>query len=45
MISSTGSAGSTFEMATAASLWLYPSETSAAMAWPLAAPPAAADKP
>ena len=40
MISSTGSAASIFAMASAASLWLYPSDTSAAMAWAL--PPGAA---
>ena len=34
MISSTGSVASIFETAMAASLWLYPSETSAAMACP-----------
>ena len=32
-------------MATAASLWLYPRDTSAAMAWLLPAPLAAADTP
>ena len=45
MISSTGSAGSILEMATAASLWLYPRDTSAAMAWAPVWPPAAADTP